>query len=126
MERDLSLIRELLLRIKKMPDRGKGLDLNNEGYSKTTVIYNLGLAINVGLVDGTVGWLQGGSDRYIATVMSLTWEGHDFLDSVRQEDVWKKTQERAENAGHKIAHISLDLVKEVAISVIKSQLGLQS
>ena len=73
MERDLSLIRELLLRIKKMPDRGKGLDLNIEGYSKTTVIYNLGLAINVGLVDGTVRWLQGSSDRYIATVMSLTW-----------------------------------------------------
>ena len=125
MERDLSLIRELLLRIEKMPDRGKGLDLDIEGYSKTTVIYNLDLAINVGLVDGTVRWLQGGSGPYIGNVKSLTWNGHDFLDSVRQEDVWKKTQEKAESAGHKIAHLCLEVVKELALSVIRSQFGLQ-
>ena len=126
MERDLSLIREILLRIEEQPEHGKDLDLSIPGYADKTVVYNLDLAIKADLVEGRVRWAADTSDIYTINVRSLTWGGHDFLDSVRQEDVWKATQEKAATAGHNIAQLSLDIIKGIAISVIKGQLSLPS
>ena len=126
MERDFSLIREILLRIEEQPGLGEDLDLSVQGYAEKTIVYNLDLAIKAGLVKGQVRWAADTSNIYTVNVRSLTWEGHDFLDSIRQEDVWKATQEKAATAGHNIAQLSLDIIKGIAISVIKGQLALPS
>ena len=126
MERNLSLIREILLRIEEMQSRNERVDLGIEGYPEKTVVYNLDLAIKAGLVEEEVDWKLNNDDYYFFDVETLTWEGHDFLDSVRQDAVWKTTQDRVERAGHKIAQVSLGVIKEVAVSVIRNQLGLPS
>ena len=126
MERNLSLIRGILLRIEEMQSRTEDADLAIEGYPEKTVVYNLDLAIKEGLVEGRVQWASDNDDYYTVNVASLTWAGHDFLDSVRQDAVWRTTQETVEKAGHNIAQVSLTLIKEVAMSVIRNQLGLPS
>ncbi len=126
MERDLGLIREILLRIEGMQSRTESADLGIKGYTDKAVVYNLDLAIKAGLVEGRVRWASDNDDIYMVHVTSLTWDGHDFLDSVREDTVWKTTIEKVESAGHNIAQVTLGVIKDVALSIIRSQLGLPS
>ena len=123
MERDLSLIRELLLRIEGTTSRQDRPDFNIDGCSEIDIDYNLDLAIHAGLVNGRGSWAAD-IHMYNVTIHGLTWAGHDFLDSVRKPSVWNETQEKAEKAGHKIANMTLEVVQALATSVIKGQLGL--
>jgi len=49
----------------------------------------------------------------------LTWEGHDYLDAVRDPQVWHKTKE----ATNKVGSWTFDIVKELAKQYIKSELS---
>jgi len=48
----------------------------------------------------------------------LSWHGHDFLDSVRSPEVWKKTKKGAEAAGG----FTVDLLKDLAKGFVKKQI----
>ena len=50
-------------------------------------------------------------------VGELTWEGHDFLEKIRQDTVWNKTKEVITQKG---LPMILDVVKEVSATVIAS------
>jgi hypothetical protein len=57
------------------------------------------------------------------SVYRLSWAGHEFLDSVRDPEVWKKTKEGAS----KIGSWSMKLLGDLAIGVARAkahQLGL--
>ena len=96
-------------------------DFPIEGFSGADVEYNLELLVNEGIVDGT-GQVLGGS-RYRAIVHGLTWRGHDFLDSVRDESVWVKVQDEATKAGHNVASLAFGMVIEIGMSIIRRNLG---
>lgn len=49
----------------------------------------------------------------------LTWEGHDFVDAVRDNDIWKKTRQGANAAGG----FSVDLLKDLAKGFIKKKIS---
>ena len=124
MERDLELIRKIFLCLEEMPGRGEDLDLSFEGYDEKVVVYNMDLAIQAGLVEGNVRWAADTSDIFWWSIQSLTWDGHDFLNSVREEHVWKATQDKVASAGLTAGQVTLDVIKTVATSVIKQSLGL--
>lgn len=48
----------------------------------------------------------------------LTWNGHDFLDSVRDPEIWRKTKEAATKAGG----FTMDLLVGLAKGFIKTQI----
>jgi hypothetical protein len=52
----------------------------------------------------------------------MTWEGHEFLDSIRDKPTWDKVKGRAAEKG---ATLSFELIKAIAISYAKSKLGLE-
>ena len=49
---------------------------------------------------------------------ALTWDGHDFLDSVRDEEIWRRTKEGAKAAGG----FTFDIIKDLAKGLIKTQI----
>lgn len=51
----------------------------------------------------------------------LTWEGHKFLDSVRNEKVMKKMRARL---GGTLGEVPFTLLKELALSLCRNQIGL--
>ena len=55
----------------------------------------------------------------------LTWEGHDFLETIRDPEVWKRTKEGAS----KVGGWSFEFLKDMAIAygkqVAKERLGLE-
>ena len=65
-----------------------------------------------------IGARIGTKDQFVLANPSITWEGHDFLDTVRDSEVWRKTKEGATAAGG----FTFDIVKELAKGLIKTQI----
>ena len=118
MKRDMDLIREVLLATEALQPREvlSGID----GAPKSDFVYNVDLMKQAGLVDAAVlkAW---GSDLVRAEVRTLTWDGHDFLDAIRDDTIWNKTKARVLEAA---GTVSLEVLKAVAVSVARGALGL--
>src|SRR5262249_28078909 len=122
MRRDMDLIRELLLRLEGLPrDRMGGVysiyaydaDFKGEGKTDEEVDYHFQLLRDSGLIDS-----PGSQPMDGITFSGLTWQGHDFVDAIREEKVWRLAREGALQAGG----FSFDLVKELAKGFIRKQL----
>ena len=129
MERDMDLVRQILLTIEERydPQDSSGLAqsfiFTSEGeYSESEIDYNLSLLIEAGLVNGSGSWSSGGT--YHVAVSGLTWEGHDFLDAIRQDVVWQGVQEKAKQAGLSVVRLPFDVVKNLAVSIVNGYLEL--
>lgn len=120
MKRDMDLIREILFFIEAQP---AGLLIQeidyDDNYSQEEVIGHLRLIDDAGLVDGTMEFHSGGS---LIAIHGLSNEGHDLLDSIRNETVWKNTKETVAKAGGSVA---LDTLKIIATAAMTKYLGLQ-
>ena len=53
-------------------------------------------------------------------VTDITYSGHQFLDTIRDQSVWEDTKTKVS----KFASISIPILQEIATSLIKSKLGL--
>lgn len=53
-------------------------------------------------------------------IFSLTWEGHEFLDNIRNKDVWQDVKLSIA----KVGNVSLDIVAELAKSFLLKKFGL--
>lgn len=87
------------------------------------ISYHMVLLIEAGLVLGkTVGGLNQPITDF--QVQRLTWEGHEFLDSIRSDSVWVKTKKVFLDKG---AEMTFDLVKTIAkdatVALMKGALG---
>ncbi|MDN5568442.1 MAG: DUF2513 domain-containing protein, partial [Paracoccus sp. (in: a-proteobacteria)] len=51
-------------------------------------------------------------------ITRMTWEGHDFLESVRDDKVWQKTKGYLKDIGG----VGIDVLKDVAKAVVKDQI----
>ncbi|WP_143454637.1 DUF2513 domain-containing protein [Ligilactobacillus salivarius] len=73
-------------------------------------------------IDGDVWWTNNSPARIM--VDNLTYEGHKFLDNIRDDKVWKDTK----TILSKFSSVSLNFVSSVASDVIsrliQKQLGL--
>ena len=70
----------------------------------------MALLIDAGLIDGQVANTLGpGVKDFFA--QRLTWEGHEFLDSIRSDTVWNKTKKLFADEG---LSMTVDLVKGAA------------
>lgn len=54
-------------------------------------------------------------------VTGITYEGHNFLDNVRDNTVWKNAKEKAFST---VSSVSIAIVNQVAGAYIKNKLGL--
>jgi hypothetical protein len=121
MQRDMDLIRELLLKLEALPIRPGGTviiapddeEIAVSGYDVDQIDYHLSQISKAGLIDeGDVSLMIGIGFR------CLTPAGHDFLDSVRNPDTWAKTKKAAAGAGG----FTIALLKDLANGFIKKQI----
>ena len=119
MKRDMDLIREILIRIESWDLRQMG-DLDFTNYSRAEVDYNLELTFSAGLINGSpIAWAL--DNTLVSSILGLTWEGHDFLDAIREKSVWDETKRTIEGSG--LHHIPFELLKETASTILKSILN---
>lgn len=121
-KRDMDLIRTILLQVE-----GEGQpDLPNmpklDGVSDELVAYHIRMMMEAGLLTAVDASSFDG-EEYIQ--ISMTWDGHEFLEKVRDPEIWQKTKASAA----KVGSFSLGIVAEIAKAAIvaKAQsLGLTS
>ena len=118
MKRDMDLIRLILLEIEKS-DPYQVFRPNLCGYQDKEVSYHLELLISAGLVEGQMHYTGGMTAN---PVVKLSWVGHDFLDDIRSDSIWKKTKELLKNEGLKT--VSFEILKAAVEFTLKRQLGL--
>lgn len=123
MKRDMDLIRDLLLQIESNPEMdgtrefyfNTPEEMGISGHSIEEAAYNLGLLISAGFVDGaiTIG-------NPMQVVRGLTWEGHEFLDNIKNDDIWGKTKKHFSD----FSGVELRIVASFAEAELKKKLHL--
>jgi uncharacterized protein DUF2513 len=119
MKRDMDLIRQILLRIETEGTDDKRLFLKIEGYSEGEISYHVKLLAEAGLIRAMD--MERGVLGSIWWPISLTWNGHDFLDAARDDTNWNKAKSLV---GAKVASASFEVFKAVLSELAKSALGL--
>ena len=112
----MELCRKILFAIEKQYIDASIYNLKIEGYSPKEVSYNSGLLYEAGLISAYKS--QNADDHlYSFAVGHLTWEGHDFLDKIREDTIWNKTKSIIKG---KVLPMTLDIIKEVASAIISA------
>lgn len=124
MKRNWETIRELLTKVEECTLPTDLVRLDSFPSDRAAEIsYHMTLLIEAGLVNGQVSKTIGPEVKDFI-VQRLTWEGHEFLDSIRSDTVWQKTKKTFVDQG---VSMTFDLVKEVAkeagVSLLKAALG---
>lgn len=122
MKRDMDLIRSIILDVEggkdwfetTSDDTADALGITGSGLTQADadrLEYHLKLVEGAGLAEFThagEGWIPEG----------LTWAGHDFADSIRDDEIWRKTKEGANAA----KGFTVDLLVALAKGFVKKQL----
>lgn len=91
------------------------LKLNN--YSSDELTYTSEKLTEAGYINSIIGH----SDDYpVIIVKSITYNGHQYLDSIRNNTIWKETKSKLS----KIGSFSFPIIQQLAISIAKAKLGL--
>ena len=113
MKRDMDLIRSLLIQIEE--GSSTSLDAYTEEQNKQ-ILYHKNLLIEAKLAHGMPLY---GNDRLQKVIITdLTWEGHEFLDVVRDAVIWQKTKEKVEKELG--GSTTIVIIKELAIAIAKT------
>lgn len=91
MQRDLDLIRSILLEVEKNPDPQAWIDPELEGYDPDQISYHIMLLDQAGLVEG---WNRSAIGVFRWSARNLTWRGHEILEASRDQSAWRKTKTR--------------------------------
>lgn len=120
MRRDMELIRAILLKVEENDDPLRDMRLTIEGQSDLAVSYHVKLLHEHGLITAID---FSSHDGLHWRPKSLTWEGHEFLDAARNENVWAKAKEQiAERGGSFPFELVKDLLVQIASSVLRGGL----
>ena len=117
MKRDMDLVRLLLIEIEeKALEPYAGLqDIKIEGFKSQEIDYNLDLLIKSGMIEGEVQIYGGGQSTHF--IQGITWLGHDFLEDIRDPEMWARTKKGA----NQIKSWSIETIKEIVKGLIKKQ-----
>ena len=85
----MDLIRLILLQIEKEYKSTALYDIKIDGYDMETVAYHCKILYEAKLISAYKGMYADNALQDFA-VGSLTWEGHDYLDKVRDNSRWGK------------------------------------
>ena len=114
MKRDMDLVRLVLLNA----EGEEPVDLSD--FDQITVGYHCHLVMQAGLAEGvdmSVNEIQEPQAR----LLTLTWNGHDFLDAVRNETIWKRLKGTVKDKG---GSLPFSVIQSLAIEIAKNVAGL--
>ena len=119
MKRDMDLCRLILFKIEDEYRSTALFNLQIDGYDIETIAYHCDLLFEAGLIKSYKP-TYASDEIYFFSVGALTWEGHDFLDKIRENTMWNRTKNRIkENA----LPMTLEVIKTIVTSLINDQLS---
>lgn len=116
-------VRQVLLFTETLPPQGTR-DTNIFGseyladFSKDDVIYTIQKLNEAGYLNAKITYAS--DVVYWTFISSITWDGHVFLDNIRDDGVWKDTKEKCSS----VASVSLPILAQIAWETMKFKLGI--
>lgn len=89
----------------------------NEGLSKNDLVYTILRLLEAGFIKGDVQYAS--NEPYWLYISALTYDGHEFLENVRDSKVWRATKK----ASSKVGNVSLNILSTIAADIIKKVLS---
>lgn len=116
-------IRDILLTIEEVTTFDKNFEFYRDSdnlllskYQPEEILYHIKQLNLAGLLYGH-GHMQDGD----IIIDDLSWEGHDFLNNIRNQDVWNKTKNLAKELGvYSLKSLSLISAKYVTQLVLNN------
>ena len=88
-------------------------------YSESQIVYTALKLEEAGLIEASKQ--SGNSSIVHYEVTQITFDGHEFLDTVRPEPVWDKTSDKLKVLGNVALTIVQEVATQVAVSMLLSQ-----
>ncbi|QHG68185.1 DUF2513 domain-containing protein [Pseudomonas putida] len=122
MKLDKDLVREILLAVEAhdKPDRWISLQISERSDVETS--YHVMLLAEAGFLKADN---VGGMNSFEWQATRLTYKGHEFLDTVRDPEIWRRTKEGAERAGVAGLGVLLEIGKAYGKQLMKERLGIE-
>ncbi len=118
MKRNMELARKILLEMERRSEDEETRPIQIEGFSDSEIAYHIMLLADANLINALDA--SAGSERCWMP-QTLTWQGHEFLDSSRDESSWRHAMSTVAN---KTGGLAFELLKAYLISLGKQSLGL--
>ena len=118
MKRDLDLIRQIMLTLEEKMEYGKNFQsaqlievMQDKTLSAEKLAYHIGLLVESDLIRAKEYKYQSGEPTdYL--IITITSQGQDFIDTIRQDTTWNKIKEKASNIGGFTLSLLVDIGKE--------------
>jgi predicted transcriptional regulator len=119
MRRDMDLVRQILLKLEEQNEnRAVRLENELEGFDHDSIIYHIMILSEANFINAIDA---SGARRPYYIAKSLTWQGHEFLDAIRNDTVWNQVKDEVKEKG---GSIPFDLLKALALQVAAKYFGL--
>ena len=112
----MDLVRLILLEIEDKYRSTAIYDLAIDGYDTEMVAYHCKILYEAGLISDYKAQYAD-NEIYVFGVGSLTWDGNDFLEKIRDDSQWKKVKETITKKGLPLV---VDTIKSVANALISA------
>lgn len=114
-------VRDIMLFIEKNVTFGMFLHLNDfiessdlKKYDSKTIKYTLGKLDETKFLHSNATWID--NNLVMFSTGMLTWDGHKFLDTIRDSKVWSTTKSVTE----KLASVSMSMIESISAQVISN------
>lgn len=116
MKRNMELVREILLAVESANPFECIKDMKIGGFDKQEVAYHCELLYQAGFIKEYHGEGCNGFDGVLYFwVQDLTWEGQDFLETIREKTVWENTKKVMKEKG---LPMMVETIKTIATAFI--------
>lgn len=121
MKLDINCVRDVLLYLEENSTYENTIQLNDlhqtlSDYDDDIITYAVDKLAEANYINAKRAAFLDGSVEFL--IFSISYEGHKFLDNVRDDNVWETTKKKI----NKVSSVSLDILSQVASSVITSLL----
>jgi DNA-binding transcriptional ArsR family regulator len=96
MKRDMELIRKILIALEDSNRTQGVIPLKFDGYSEDQISYHVKILAEEGIITA-IDYSNSSGFEWIAK--GLTWDGHDYIDAIRDEGSWQKVKEWIKSTG---------------------------
>jgi hypothetical protein len=98
MQRNMDLVRKILLKLESSPNGWAPEDFGIQSFSPQEIGYHVHIMMQEGLIEGTEV-TNSGSCGPESMPRNLTWKGHEFLDLARDQSRWNRAKSTIEKVG---------------------------
>lgn len=117
MKRDMDIIRRIVLAVRDSKRAVREI----EDIPFASFGFHAQLVVEAGLANGRIVTGNNGMEVKAALLYRLTWEGHDFADSVQDDTVWNKAKTKLMAPS---LSWTFEILRDVLAAVIKDGLKL--